>query len=952
MFSNSNDVFRTQADTRFNSFADPLNSVNQNGGGWGIDPNYLTPSYTSPFRPQYQGPNGNTYGRGSPSFGQAFNQVVNPFAGGGSNYGGNYWQQTAPYYDSLVNRPMDGAASFAQNWAVPGLATFAAYKYLGKGADRLGGAFGAGVTRGLFGLMGSGAQAGTAMTAGRALGAMGGSLFLPALAAQGASMAFDSAIADPYIAQRQMGRSLRDNFSGINFGEGVGDRYTGGGMSRKFAQGLAGQISAAGARDMTFTQQETSQLTDLSSRAGLLDNTSASQMSSRFEGIMKQVKVVMAIANTSDFKETIEIMSKMQMSGVNPNQLSGAMGRMAAMAGAGGQSMQKMLNTVGAQGQYMFGAAGLTPYEGTMSAFGASAAHSAAFRSGLLSPAMMARMGGIEGASQSSVAGTIGMYSTPYAGMMASNAYRGGGETGNVVTNMSQFGGRVAGNPLQAIGSHRAMGRSMISKMIGERGVQGEQDMIYQYAQQIPGGVGKNGKVTSEVAYLIMTEYMGLSPESATAKLSEYSALISPKTSAAMLAGADTASVNALSKYRQQEGLDKGIFTTPYNAVKHGLMAVQETGALGVSGALSRMGAVGDSIEDTVNRTLFGVKPSDNGLSLDKAVSLNKGTKIYDISSVSFAEGSGAGRGNGSGGAAFGGRGRGSAANAGLAQINKALMEGDPDAQKFMSATGYEKQQALDRLVRKGKVDQSYNSSSKANELVAAADKAKTRDYNEGSVYGTDNGSPESILKSKLDKVLPGGSASQAISYITLSDKIYGIMKDGGDVSAEDRAAYARSMGVDVNTLTPQKMRELSANGVQNANWLQVAHLAGMDIGESGTIGDIVGKIKSTGAQLLSPQIGGSDVSAIKTQSDVQKGIAKDRSRLLSLSKNGRIDDSTYMNGMSALDNKETVGKFAEAVDKFVGGVNGAKPANGVANPNGVPSMKEYFFDGKRIQKN
>ena len=37
------------------------------------------------------------------------------------------------YYDTLFNKPMDATASFAQNLVIPGAATFAAYKYWGKG---------------------------------------------------------------------------------------------------------------------------------------------------------------------------------------------------------------------------------------------------------------------------------------------------------------------------------------------------------------------------------------------------------------------------------------------------------------------------------------------------------------------------------------------------------------------------------------------------------------------------------------------------------------------------------------------------------------------------------------------------------------------------------------------------------------------------------------------------
>lgn len=936
MFSNGNDVFRTQADTRFNSFADPQNSINQNNGAWGVDPNYLTPSFTSPFRPQYQGPNGNTYGRSSPGVGTSVNQIFNPFAGGGTNYGGNTWQQTSPYFDSLASRPMDVAASFAQNWAVPAAATFGAYKYLGKGSERLGGAMGAGITRGMFGLP-AGAT-GTAMSIGRGLGAMAGSIFLPVAAATAASAGFDSAIADPYIAQRQMGRNLRDNFSGISFGEGTGDRFTGGGLSRQFAQNISKRTSMAGAMDMTFTQQETSQLADLSSRAGLLDSTSSTQMASKFEGIMKQVKVVMAIANTSDFKETIEIMSKMSMSGVSNTALSSAMGRLGAMAGSGGQSMQKMMNTVGAQGQYMFGAAGLTPYAGMESGFGASAAHSAAYRSGLISPAMMARMGGKEGAAQSSIAGTIGMYSTPYAQMMGSNAYTGGGEMGNVLSNMTQFGGRMSANPLQSIGAFYATGKAMTSKMIGERGVGGEMDMIHQIAKSIPGGLDKNGKVTGEVAYMIMTTQMGLPPEVATAKLAEFASRLSPETNKAMVAGVDTASISAISKYRQQESLDKGIFTTPINAVKIPMMKVQRQGAKLVGNAMEAAGGIADSFENYMNEAWFQVKDDENGMTVAQANASVTGVKTFDLSrGLSTRRGK---------------NGEKSVNNVdleyGMGQINKAIAKGDPDAIAFRDSKGVAKQNAAYRLAKKGLLDGKYADPEHNSRLASVAETANL--VTEGAKDGAKNA--EDRVKDKLNNIYSGGSTDGALELLAVSERIHMATKAGGSgkITDEDKEVMARLTGK--SNLSDAQL-EQTANAVFKRGASEgVSHYAGLRVGKDGTSADLVKQLDEKGMKLLTPKVEGEDLNAISEQVQVQKANAKQRANLVALAKNGKMDLSSYMSATAALDNKEAVGKFADAVNIFAKAVDTDRGTNGTSPTSGVPTMKEYFVDGKRMAKN
>ena len=110
--------------------------------------------------------------------------------------------------------------------------------------------------------------------------------------------------------------------------------------------------------DMTFNQNETSLLMDYASRSGLMDNTSADQMAKRFESVMKQVKVVMAVANTSDFKETIEIMSKMQNGRGQSDSARQCHGTTRRPCCCRWRSHAKMFNTVGTQAQYMFGASG------------------------------------------------------------------------------------------------------------------------------------------------------------------------------------------------------------------------------------------------------------------------------------------------------------------------------------------------------------------------------------------------------------------------------------------------------------------------------------------------------------------------------------------------------------------------------------------------------------------
>ena len=365
-YSPNQDVFQSQADSRFNSFSDPLNPVNMNPGAWGIDATYMTPSYMSPYRPRYQGDQGQP-NMANPSFGQSMNYLANPFHNGGDNYGGNFMQQTTPFFDTLGNKPTNAAMSFAQNWVIPSALTFAAFKYLEKPMGKAG-EYAA--SRFASGLLGAGGAAGKSWAVGAAgsLGGLAARWMGPLAGAQMAMEGINSTLYEPFIAQRDTASNFRKNFEGVTYGPGHGDPFTGGGISRTQSWRMAGQLSKNAAMDHTFNQDEMSNIADYSARSGLLDNANPDQMVKKISDISKQLKLVMAIANTSDFKESIELLAKLQFSGIGGAGATTALGRIGALAGAAGMSTQKMMNTVGMQGQFLFGSNGLTPGFGQIAA--------------------------------------------------------------------------------------------------------------------------------------------------------------------------------------------------------------------------------------------------------------------------------------------------------------------------------------------------------------------------------------------------------------------------------------------------------------------------------------------------------------------------------------------------------------------------------------------------------
>lgn len=901
--SNNQDIFRTQADNRFNSFSEPMNSVNQsnNNGQWGINPTYLTPSFTSPFRPQYQTQNdGSAFQASNPGFFHSANQLFNPLASGGSNYGGNYWAQQAPFYTSLANRPGDTLASFAQNWVVPASMSWAAFKLTENGMGALGRGVGSGVGRGLFGGLGTSA-AGTAGRIGGVVGGFVGKFGGPMAIAQAGVRATDNLMFDPYIAQRQMGRSLRENFSGVNFGEsGAGDPFTGGGLSRRMAQGIARNMSKAASRDMTFDQKETSLLTDYASRSGLMDNVNASQLSSRFESILKQVKVVMSIANTSDFKESIEMLSKLQMSGISSTQSSGVMGRLSAMAAAGGQSFNKLFNTVGTQGQYMFGASGLTPYLGHTTSFGASGALSALNRVGGISAAGLARMGGVEGGTQSATAATIASYTTPYSNMIAQNAYFGGGSMGSVVGNLSKFGGHIAGNPLENIGNHNMMGSALASAHIRDRGLAGEQDQVHEIAKMIPGGVGPDGKVSAGVAYMIMTQQMGHTNEMAISKLKQLSAYANPSAVKTMLAGNTRSSMEAMMSYNSQEGLNRGWATKPINAVKKAWLGMQGGMAESVGNALFDTGGVSDDIGSWVTESLMQIdKKSVEGMTFAKARAVSSDRTDFNF-------------GNDPGRSQLMHTNYGSDGYRDLKRISKAASEGDPDANAYIESSGKGRSKALNNLVIKGILSSKYHDAENAKDLSTYAGVLGTSSL---KLAGSGK-SPEDILKFSLNRVLSGGTTDQQLEYMNVMSRISDSVNTTEGPSKDDLSAVNRLLGRDVDY---GELRGLSTNAVKNINdagYGSISHLKQF-FGSAHNITDLSKGLEGANLPLTTGAVRGEDIEAMKAQSKVQEGMSKERARIYELSRNGKINGDTAMNAINSLDNEVAVGAFAEAVKQF-----------------------------------
>jgi hypothetical protein len=622
-------IFETSSDTRFNSFSSPsAMAYNQQNGQWGLDVNQATPAYTAAYRPK-QNINQGDPSSPRPGFGQSLNQVLNPFASGGTNYGGNTARQIDPYYDTLGYNPLDTAASISQKWVVPGFASWLSYKYLAKPLGELGSRMAGGA---VSGIIGGGLRAGEEASLGRIAGAAGrlaGGVLGPMAVAQVGVWAADKAVFDPYVALRQTTNDLRRNFAGVTFAGGGGNTLTGKGYSREEAGIQATQIGQIGAKDFALSMGEVSKLTDLSARSGLLDTVQGSQVADRMKSITKQVKMVMQIGNTSDFKEAIEVLSKLQTAGVGTKDVTSVVTKLGGMASVAGVSLQKMMATVGAQGEYLFASNGLNPYAGQLTAANAYGAFSAAQRTGLMSPALLARMGGVEGATQSATGALLGMAQTPYAGMSAYNKYIMGGSAGDVVGNVSKFSGAMARGGLSAIGTFEYTRAQAASRSLEEDGQFGQMKQLLEIARNVPGAM-INGQIDAGAAFKILQEQMKLSEPQARAFVESQRVVQDPKGRAQIKAGLISSEAESRIKWLESEGYGSifSVVTRPVHVAMH---EAQASMAISIGHGQEILDSAIDSVEGVFNSKLIskvkGIDTTITQANLDKLYK-DTGTKL------------------------------------------------------------------------------------------------------------------------------------------------------------------------------------------------------------------------------------------------------------------------------------------------------------------------------------
>lgn len=941
-FSPGDDVFRTSADQQFNSFSNPWNpvaaSMAAGVGNWNINPAYMTPSYMSPFRPSYNGPQPQGPS-GSPGFWRsaAYTLPINPFSPLGDNYGGNTYQQNQPYFSSLTYRPPDAAMHVAQNFGVPIAAMHAAYKYGGGMAGRMGSSIGFGMARG----MGFGAMSGVAGASGM-IGGLAGSLFLPAAAAAGVSKFADSMVFDPYVAHRGAQNDLMRNFGGVTFAQG-GNLVTGRGMSRSTSAGIASSITRQGLGDVAFTADEVRNIADLSARSGLLDTTGPGGMGTKIKEITKQVKLVMSIANTSDFKETVEILAKLQTAGASGLQATRMLSSLGASSSISGISTQRMMNTVGAQGQMLFGAAGITPYIGMQTAAASHASFSAAFRSGLLSPSLMARMGGVEGATQSSNAGLLALSQSPYAMMLGANQHLLGGDKGSVVGNVAGFGAAVSANPLNNLGMMNLL-RPQLSGLMAKGGPASTMKMLNDVAGITPGMVGRNGKIGAGAAYQSLMGHYGLSDDQARARLHELMSIQDPETYRTMMAGLGSQERNLTLDFMKQNKM--GFMQGAERLVSPMWRGMKK----GIHNMTSDMIGATSSIGDLAESAWYGFNYSGS-----------KGVGTFEDSGELRRFGVGM-------------IGKHKTATK---DINALIDSGDKDAVALMNTTDRnQKHILLRKMAKEGKISGSYDSGEDRENLINSLSSegitTKQNKYTPEMLSDMNQrlqhmGDSDSIFNGRDMKLSSGEGIilkELASSFVSSGMKDAGLRQrlidaSGGKINmsnVEDMATRlhknswakglestglidkAKSLGIsdedlkkaiDSGSLEDENIVKLlggkGSKGYAEAMRIKKEggpHAAALEAGFRREKGFKELMSRSVDISKLS----NTDVEDLQAHMEAMSEINDQRNMYTKLHKEGRIDDKGYMSMMNALDSKQSnelfkgsVELFAEAVKVFKG---------------------------------
>jgi hypothetical protein len=959
-------IFNTTANTQFNSFGDPLNPMNMNRGGWGMDPNYLTPNYSAPYRPPYSGFQGNQSGMQNPGFFRSMGGL-SPWDSG-VPYGVGTADQNSRYWDSISGKPADAIVGGAQRFAVPVAAFAGAYgigrmwqvanqsnmarramfagNYLTGGGFResimgastvsgftgMGQRFGGGIARGLMsqtpGFAASGAGAFAADAAG-ALGGVAGGLVLPALLAQAGIKTADELIFNNYIGVRENQNLLRSAFKNVTFGGAAGDRYTGQGLSRRSAAQMGTELTAFGAKDQVFDQREVSTITSMASQMGMLDNVGSDQITGRMKSIVRQLKLVMSVVGTTDFKEAMEMMARLHSAGVSPGGMQSVMSGIGGMASVAGISSARMMNTVGAQGQYLFQSNGMTPYLGQLASAGAMGGIASAYRTGLVSNDLMARLGGVEGATQLSVTGQVNAGQSTYNMMRAFNRFGTGAGGNSVMSNVSNFGRAMSADPLEAYGAMTLNRGRHLSEQFKQDGPMGLHDQLMEIAGNTPGAM-RNGRLSANTAGAIATSMMGLSADEFNSWFMQYQSSRDPRSRNQMMSGLRSNEIKVTRDYLEQSG--QTYFASKVSPITGAWRSLSAGAAKVIGGGVGAGSGIFDMIASGFESATTGSPEQIGGLNLG-SFRESQGSKLIDLGSLSAGPGGGM-----SGDYEI------------MKKLNDLARSGDADAIKALGS-GKGASNGIWALANRGAIDKSYMSGNAHSELLS-------------TLAGTARSGDVDISKQIMDQVYvklhtnPGMFGNDVndvdrMRSLAAAQRIQEKMSEGkgedllssGDKSVQsDIALLKRTSGQGIEDMAG--LSGVTQNMVSMALKKRLSTSSNIDMYKGN---DLEGLLKSGYISAVEAgEVHSNSQVDYDTKLEFRKRVNAIRSQqgqITRMAQEGRIDASSYYGMSAGLQMSEAAADFKDAVGEFKGAVKGipgykeVTPTNTSRTPPMLPNI-------------
>ena len=463
-------------------------------------------------------------------------------------------------------------------------------------------AYRAGGVAGAATMIGQGAMAAT--------GAALGSLVLPYAAAEAVATTAEKTIFEPYINNRRAASDLRDNFHGVTFSDAQGVSVRGGrGLGQVESTRMASDITRAGIQDFVFTGEEFTEIANMSAKAGLLDSSKAGDISKRVKSIAEQIKLIVQISQDPSIENAIAELRKLQIGGAGitggmASDASRAYSQLGMSASAAGTTVARLMERVGAQGQMLYQMNGMTPYMGQIAAANLYAGFASGSRTGLIGSAQLARLGGMEGATQSALTGAVNALQTPYATMAMYNHYVAGmgGQAGigagqSVTGVVGGFGRAIGGNPLEALGTQMLFSGQAAGRFMQEEGLLGVERQAVALLRQIGQRPNADGKFSAPQLAVALRQ-MGMSPEQIQAFMTARASETDAESIKQRTNGYEAQSYESLRGFLESEGL----INTPMARLNRG---VRQTGKNIVEGSFNLLvdplqrgvASVGESIE-------------------------------------------------------------------------------------------------------------------------------------------------------------------------------------------------------------------------------------------------------------------------------------------------------------------------------------------------------------------